>query len=500
MVRNLGINAVSCVVMFGVGLLMVPLLVGAYGLVEYGLIMAARLFLLEGLMRVFDFGLPEVAARAVARRRGGDAGTAGGQVPASLLLGTGLGLLTAGGLALATPALTGMLVDDAIQYRDDMAMVLLWTAAALVLQYPGQVCEGILRGRERFDWVRGAEVAYIALAGLASLLLVWQGRGFAAVALAWVALSTLKFAVLMLVAWTTRDRSVPRGVPAGGALGQTVRLGWGLWLNRVYLTAVAFLPQLLIARFLGPAALGLYDILNRPVRYLRMALNLVSSAVYPAAARLDGAGADGDLRRMVTLSGALTCALFLPALTAVLVFADRVLAVWVGADYAVYGPWLAALMGWMLLMVASQPGIMALTSRPAALHRLNRLGFLQLGLLVAIGLLLVERLEALAFIAGSMAAALLVIPWQMGLIRREVGLGWGGLLRHPVRFLAGGLLPLALLPWLPATPVDSTPALLGLGTGWVALHYLGILLIGLTGQERRTLWHLTTLRLRPHRA
>ncbi len=502
-VRNVTINGASCVVLFGVGLLLVPILVGEYGLVEYGLIMAARLFLLEGLMRVFDLGLPEVAARSVARARGGDGGRARAQVASCLWLSLAQGLLTAVALAALAGPLAAMLAPvEGGRYVPVMRDVLLWTAAALVLQYPGQVFEGVLRGRERFDLVRLAEIGFLLSAGIAVVLAVARDLPFQAAAYIWIALSTARYVAVGLMAvlhGRRRRTETSDDRPGRGDHGAVLRLALGLWLTRIHTTAANFLPQLLIAKLLGPASLGLFDILSRPTRYLRMALNLMASALYPAAARLDGGRNEAHLKQVVVVTGGLLAALFLPPIAALMVFADRLLAVWIDPAYAPYGPWLAVFLGWIAMMVLSQPGILALTTRPEALRRINRLGFLQLGLMLATGVGFMGGLEERAFVAGGTLAAAAVLPFQMDLIRREVGVGWWDILRHPVRFLAAGLIPLAATALLPDAPVGDAPFLAVVLAGWLLLHGLAILAVGLSARDRAALLGLVPI-LRKGRA
>lgn len=503
-VRNLVINAASCVAMFGVGLLLVPVLVGAYGLVEYGLIMAARLFLLEGLMRLFDLGLPDVAARAVARARGGEKRRAREQVAACLTLSALQALLTAGALALLAGPLAGALAGvEGGRHVAAMRDVLLWTAAGLLLQYPGQVFEGILRGRERFDLIRLAEIGFLLSAGAGAVIAVRRDAPFDVIAYIWIALSTLRYAAL--AAFVTagdrgparqraREREAAQGGgrrrPSRGDHASVLRLALGLWLTRVHMTAANFLPQVIIAKLLGPASLAIYDILNRPTRYLRMALNLMAGVLFPAAARLDGGRHDAHLRQVVVVTCGLLAALFLPPVGALMAFGDRVLAVWIGAEYAHLGPWLAVFLAWVAMMVVSLPGILALSTRPGALRAINRLGFLQLALMLAVGLILTPRMGELAFVLGGTLAAAAVLPSQMGLIRREIGAGWWEVLRHPVRFALAGLVPLAVVPLLPPARPDDPLFLVAALGGWVVLHGLSILLLGLRPADRAALLRL----------
>src|SRR6516165_5816371 len=73
MFRHLLINTIASAAAYGavsiVGFLLVPVLVGHYGLKEFGFIVLARLFLPTGVLILFDFGFSEIASQSVARAR-----------------------------------------------------------------------------------------------------------------------------------------------------------------------------------------------------------------------------------------------------------------------------------------------------------------------------------------------------------------------------------------------------------------------------------------------
>jgi O-antigen/teichoic acid export membrane protein len=92
---NTLISAVAYFFVSIVGLLLVPVLLDAYGLELFGLLLLARLFLPVSGLAIFDFGFSEVSTQAVARaRETGDWSTASGQV--TLLV---LGAFSVGSLA-----------------------------------------------------------------------------------------------------------------------------------------------------------------------------------------------------------------------------------------------------------------------------------------------------------------------------------------------------------------------------------------------------------------
>ena len=73
MIKRLIHNTVISAFAFGVaallGLAVIPLIIGTWGVTEFGLIVISRLLLPSGMMAVLDLGLSEVATQVVARAR-----------------------------------------------------------------------------------------------------------------------------------------------------------------------------------------------------------------------------------------------------------------------------------------------------------------------------------------------------------------------------------------------------------------------------------------------
>ena len=157
LLADTAITAAAFFVASVVGLLLVPVLIGAYGVGGLGLIVLARVLVPAGALGILDFGLSEIATQSVATARAaGEWGTA----KARLRL---LAVLTAVLVAVVAVA-TYVLAAQINQWfkvppeaQADFARLVRATAIALPVLFAGLVFEGIIKGFEKFSVLSSTE-------------------------------------------------------------------------------------------------------------------------------------------------------------------------------------------------------------------------------------------------------------------------------------------------------------------------------------------------------
>ena len=257
LLRNVAISGVAYAIVSGVGLFLAPFLIGTYGLAGYGQILIARTLLPSGVFALFDLGLSENATRQVASARG---------VGRWEELGAALTLLVALALVLGIAIGAGMLVGAAViadafsipqSERAGFLAVIQASAALQPLLLLSLVAEGVIKGFERFDWMRTIEVlgaiSYCALAivlGLAGYGANWIAAGF---------LASLLLRLMLAIILALRLLS-HRKVHAQRWDSTTRRevLGWSLTMlgSKFIGTVQNQLASPLIGILIGPAAVG----------------------------------------------------------------------------------------------------------------------------------------------------------------------------------------------------------------------------------------------------
>lgn len=424
LVVNTAISAAAYLAISVVGLIVVPVLLAAYGLTLFGLIALARLWMPTGVLGILDLGVGETATLSVARARATSEWKWASDQVAWLVLMAGVVGITGGiGLFFGADALTGALKVP-VEQAGEFAIILQWTAAALPLLFGSLVAEGIVKGFEEYSTVRAIEVLSSLIYGIGSLSVVWLGGSYADVAYLAVAANVLRAVVSMLAAGRCLWRSsltVGRWHRAGLAdCWQLTRL---MATNKMLGTSQVQAAPVLVGLLVGPAGVGVYDVLVRLPRFAKSVLGLVNSALLPFAARLEAGERTADLCRLGAAGLPIVAVITMPPLMAAATFSEPILRLWLGPALASYWPWQALMFVVPILTVLVGFGATALLSRRSVPGRMNRMLAVQLCLQFLISIALVQHLQERAFILGQVAAMAVTFYWQMRLVLREQGLG-----------------------------------------------------------------------------
>lgn len=421
LVGNTLISTAAFLVVGLVGLLLVPVLIAAYGLGGLGLIMLARLFLPGAGLGLFDFGVSEIATQTLANGR---ADQDWQRVQRRL---TGLTLLTlAMACAVALPmfafaAPLARAFGVAANERMAFGQVLQSTAALLPLLFLGLLAEGCLKGCESFRALRTAEVlSTLAFAG-AAVMASQGGLGFEWVV--WLHLVSQVLRVGLIGAALGRTRSpglaLRRDIDpeTRGFLRERARV---FITSRLLGTAQHQSPTVLIGLTVGPAGVGLYETLARLPRFAKSVLGILNTTLLPYATRLDAAGDEARLRLLNVLGFTLLPALVFPPLAAAAGLSGPLLQVWIGENLVPHALWLSLFWALPALNTIVSFQSYVLLSRMSYVKASNAVSAAQVVFQVALSLALVTWLKEFAFIVGYIGASALLFGWQLTLARREL--------------------------------------------------------------------------------
>lgn len=414
LLADTAITAAAFFIASVVGLLLVPVLIGAYGVAGLGLIVLARVLVPAGALGILDFGLSEIATQSVAGARAtGDWGTAKARLRLLAVLTAVLVLLVALAIHLLAPQINQWFKVPPAE-QADFARLIRATAIALPLLFAGLVFEGIIKGFERFSVLRITEiVSTLAYAALV-LLGIRLGKDFTWPAWAFLGMQVGRAAAFGVIA--ARLLPAGKGAPIDGAIRQYVlERGRLLFTARVLGTLQHQAPTLLIGVLVGPAAVGIYDAILRLPRFAKSALSIIGTTLMPAAMRLDAAGDHDRLQAIGRVLISVLPALILPPIAVLAVFSGDVLKLWLGPDFVPHAAWLAAYLVVPALNTLVSFQHSTLLNRPDYLRANNRIAVVQTLLQMALSLALVRWMAQNAFILGQVVATLCVFAWQVRL-------------------------------------------------------------------------------------
>ncbi|WP_063688122.1 oligosaccharide flippase family protein [Bradyrhizobium stylosanthis] len=427
MIKRLIQNTVISALAFGVaallGLLVIPLIIRTWGVTEFGLIVISRLLLPSGMMAVLDLGLSEVATQVVARAREHRNWTMVSRQIA--FLGAVSVVLTLGlsaAIWLTTPLLVIVMKVDA-EHLETFTRIMHYTALANLIFVPALVWEGIVKGFERYNLLRAAEVTstagYVGLTFAAAS----AAAGFEVVAYIYLATLVARAVVIGIAAFVALRHKHVRLLPWTRDIRQDILHRCVLLLQGKLMGGISGpLQPFLIGLLFGPKAVGTYDALVRLSRVSKIVVSLLTSALLPVASRLDERGSETSFQRLGDLGLVMMPMFVVPPLAATAILSPDIMSLWIGSLLAPYAFWMGLS---FLVPICAQyvaMGSLIFLTRPEVQARLNRLMAIQLLIWAAVSVATLHLFAERALILGQVVGSIAVLPWQLGELRSALAL------------------------------------------------------------------------------
>lgn len=470
-----------------IGLIIVPILIKAYGIALFGLIVLARMLLPTGVLALFDFGFSEIAAQSVARaRETGEWLTASRDVSLLIFGAAGVGAILALGLFWLAPYVGDIFRIDSSQRESFLAVVRV-TGLALLVMFPALVFEGIVKGFENYAIVRAAEVFGTLVYATVAVGLAYGGFGYDTVAYAFLCSMLLRYALLLVAAYRLgvrhelRLRKSDMFANVREIAGRCRQMA----ASRLIGVLQSQAPVPVLGVLLGPSAVGVYDVLARLPRFAKSVIGLLNSALLPVAARIEASDDVGRMRSLGTWGVIVSSFVALPPLATVALFSEPLLRLWVGHGFS--GLW-----GWhafMLVIPAASAlvgfGATSLLVRPMALSKLNRGVALQVVLQYVLSFGFAGIWGERAFIFGQSVAAILGFPWLMLIVAREQQLPVKDIIWLLVKIGVLGMV-LGISYWFigPLYTISGWASLVTYASVWCTAYWLAVWLVVFDASQR----------------
>jgi O-antigen/teichoic acid export membrane protein len=423
--RNTVVTAMAFAISSVLGLIAVSIIVSAWGLAPLGLIVLARTFLPVGFMAILDFGVSEIATQAIARARANSDWQAASH-KISLVLGLAIliGATVSIAIASASDALVTVFHVDA-EYADAFRMILYATAAANFVLFPTLVAEGIVKGYEHFPLLRGVDVASNVIYFVATAIAAQLDAPFQVVAFAFLAGNLIRS-----MAIGTSALHLARGVKLTLGWGSdrelrrsTLHLSWLMAQSRFLGVLQGPLLPIVVGLLYAPVAVGVYDILVRLPRFAKSVLSILNASLLPVSAIIDEHGSRELMQRLGRVGLVILPAVTIPPLTAAAVFAEPILRLWLGPKFTAYWPWMSTMFAVPAAAQFLSFGSVIMLVRPNILAILNYLSLAQIIVMVLTIIATLGVFQERAFILGQAVSWLVLLPWQVLILARELEVG-----------------------------------------------------------------------------
>ena len=427
MLKRLVQNTVVSALVFGgvavLGVIVIPIIIRTWGVTEFGLIVLARLLLPTGLLAIIDFGLPEVTTQVVARaREHRDWAVAGSQ----LLLLTIVSVLLAAALSgltwFAIPFIVAQFKVEAA-HVESFTDILRYTAIANLLLFPALVWEGIVKGFERYGLLRLTEFLSTAVYVAATAYAARSGQSYEVVAYCFLGSNILRALIMLGAAATAFTHSgATLSMPTPDVRHDVMTRCFLIMQGKLIGGIIAPIQPFLIGIYLGPQSVGIYDTLIRIPRLIKVVASLLTSALLPVVSRLDQRVNTEQFDRFGEAGIALLPIVTVPPMAAAAVLSPAIMQVWIGAQIAPYSQWMGVM---FVVTIASQYvtfGNVLFMTRTKVQARLNLLMVIQLVIWAIFTFAMTHLFAERAYILGQVIATVAVLPWQLSIFVRELGI------------------------------------------------------------------------------
>lgn len=427
MIKRLIQNTVISALAFGVaallGLAVIPLIIGTWGVTEFGLIVISRLLLPSGMMAVLDLGLSEVATQVVARAREHRNWTqASRQIAFMGAVSIALALILCVAIWLVTPLFVIVMKVDA-SHLEAFIRIMHYTALANLIFVPALVWEGTVKGFERYNLLRIAEVtstaAYVGLTFAASR----AATGFEVVAYIYLATLVGRALLIGIAAFVALRHKHVRLQPWTPDIRQDILRRCLLLLQGKLMGGISGpLQPFLIGLLFGPRAVGTYDALVRLSRVSKVVVGLFTSALLPVASRLDERGSATSFQRLGDLGLVMLPMFVVPPLAAAAILSPEIMNIWIGPLLAPHAFWMGLSFLVPICVQYVAIGSLIFLTRPEVQARLNRLIAIQLLLWAIVSAATLHLFAERALILGQVVGSVAVLPLQIGELRSALEL------------------------------------------------------------------------------
>jgi O-antigen/teichoic acid export membrane protein len=397
-------------------------------------------------------------------------------------LGLVAGILIAGGGQLLIAAFQ---ISSALRHEARIGIVAL--GAATGVGFPLRLHQDLLRASQRFTLAGVAEsLGWCALGATVLVLLLMVRAPIWAVAAAGGAIPAFLGLTALLV---VRIARVPYRLRPSLLTRAGVRGFLGVSSYMFFISSsdvlITSLDRTVLAAFRSVATVGLYEGAARLNNLVRAFTGSLSITLLPISARL---AADGDREReheLLVRGTRYMLAAVVPPTVALMVLADRLLAVWLGPKFSAAGPAAIIFMIWWLLApnsaVASTLMVVESRFRRMAVYSWT---IAIVNLVVSLALTPLIGLDGVA--AGTTAGYLSVFPFFLRFVFQRHGLSVREFARGAwlPAYGTGAVLAAVLLAVRQVVTLDSVPVVLGVAAAAVLLAWVALYALLLSAQER----------------
>jgi O-antigen/teichoic acid export membrane protein len=324
-----------------------PFIVSKIGIDLFGL--WSLIFSVVGLFGLLDLGFATAAVKYMAEFTGSADRAGRNQVLSTLLvIYTALGLVCLLAVALVASQ-AGHWFDLGPQERRWLTLALWCLGSAVAINLPMGLFKAILMGSGRMALVNGVELSVQLINAAATVVLLNAGLGL----LALIAVTTLTMLLgpLLLAPFAYRFTPGlsldPRGF-SRGRVRELLSFSFYFFISNIAVLVILRIDPVVIKAFLPLAAVAVYAIGAKVAEYTYYLNKQFSNALMPLVSQSRGGGDDATITRVLTDGTRFGLAIAVPFVALLFWYAEAIVLLWMGEEFAGAVPVLRILLGAIL--------------------------------------------------------------------------------------------------------------------------------------------------------
>ncbi len=405
-----------------IGLLLLPFMVRQVGKVEYGLVGIVSIFAMSGYVSLLEMGFQAAIARYVARYYEREQyQKISHLVTSTLALFFGIGV----GLALIGIMLAGIIQRDVFavpqMYQDSFRYALWFVFISYLFQFPCIVYAGLLEGLQRFDMLKGGELATTLLQAVGIVVLLLKGVGYLAIVGCTLGCLLLRFAIYAY--WSHRILPCPalrRSQLSLDAIREVWSMTKFLSIGKVASLIYHSTPRVIVGAFMGPVAMTSFEMIVRLPRFIKTGLGFLNAAVMPAASTLQARGDERALQALYIRGLKYQLVIVVPLLSGLLFLAGPFLVSWAGSDFSELTGLLRLMFLWNCVYPFFSYGASILLGMNRRVKELTAFSVACAALSIVVSLVFVKRAGLWAVVGGYVIGLVGLFPIPLTLALREL--------------------------------------------------------------------------------
>ncbi|HYM44923.1 MAG TPA: oligosaccharide flippase family protein [Solirubrobacteraceae bacterium] len=457
---NTVVSGLRTIVRALVVVVLLPLLTGRIGAAPTGLFVFATT--LTGYFTAVESGLGTSVTKYVAEHRAtGEAEQLGSILRASLALMIAIGVAIAVLLTLigvfAAQALFGTAATSS-----EAVPTLLVAAATALLYWPSRMGTAALQGLERYDLNAAIQMTSSVLTVGFIYVASELTHSVPVLTAIFGAMLVLEGVIAGVLVWP--HLALRRGVGRwhGAHLLPALSFGAGLFVIGLSDTFIYESDRIVVAAFVGAAAIVVYQVALVPHNGVRLISALIASALISTSSRLVAQDRAARLRELVLVGSFYGVVLTVPFVILILVLAEPMIDAWMGQGYGRYAVYAQIFVSYWL--VHANTG--TLSAAITGIGRIRVFVWLTaIGAVLTLGLsiVLASAWGTVGVIWGTVIPAWLGVPLWMHYALRHVEISKA---QYARQVLAPGYLPIAAwaIPVIVLARVLEPSGLLGVGS------------------------------------